>query len=52
MKMAPSCSARRDGSENISLDLESPISKSDLWSGQGQVMTQVGQYTYISPEPD
>ena len=50
MKMTPSCSARRDGSENVSLDLHRSISKSDLKvrSGQRQVMNQVRQYAYLS----
>ena len=45
--MATSCSARRDGSENASFDSERSISNYDLRSGQGQVMTQVGQHAYL-----
>ena len=47
IKMTPSFSPRRAGSEHVLFDLESSISKSDLRSGQGQVMTQVGQYAYL-----
>ena len=46
MKMTPSCSARRGDSINESFNIERSTLKSDLGSGQGQVMTHVCQYAY------
>ena len=37
MSLVPSCSACRDGSENVSFDIEKSISKFDLGSGQVKV---------------
>lgn len=37
IKKAPSCCARREGSENVPFDLERSISKNDLRSGQVKV---------------
>ena len=51
-KMAPSCLSRRAGSEHVLLYLEKSISKTDLRSCQGQVMTHVGQYAYLSKSFD
>ena len=50
MRIAPSCSARRDGSENVSFDLKSQfqnLTSGQVRSGQGEVMTQVGQYACL-----
>ena len=39
--------SRRAGSKPVFFDFERSIPKFDVRSGQGQVMTQVGQYAYI-----
>ena len=48
IKKAPSCCARREGSENVPFDLERSISKFDLGarSGHDLDVTQLGQVAY------
>ena len=48
IKKAPSCCARREGSENVPFDLERSISKFDLRarSGHDLDVTQLGQVAY------
>ena len=52
LKMSPLCLARQAGLEHSLFDLERSISKFDIRSGQGQVMTEVGQYAYIPKRLD
>ena len=52
MKMARSYSPCRAGSEHVLFYLERSIINSYLRSGQGQVMTQVGQYAYLPKRLD
>ena len=47
MKMTPSCLPSQAGSKYVLFDIKRSISKSDLRSGQGQVMTQVGQSAFL-----
>ena len=52
IKIAQSCLPCRSISEHILFDLERSISKSDLRSGPGKVMTQVGQYAFLPKRLD
>ena len=45
-KMTPSCSPFQAGSNHVCFDIERSISKFDLGSGQGQIVSQVGQYAH------
>ena len=52
MKMTLSCLPRQAGSKHVLFDIKRTISKSDLMSGQGHVMTQVGQFAFLPKRLD
>ena len=52
MKMTPSCFSRQAGSKHVLFDIKMSIAKSDLRPGQGQFMTQEGQFAFLPKRLD